>query len=47
MNYVTTEMTVMEYGYTSEEVVKLSKMDLDQSPDKMAYLFCKTIAAYG
>jgi hypothetical protein len=34
-------MTVMEYGYMSEEVVRLSKMGLDQSLDKMAYLFVK------
>jgi hypothetical protein len=34
-------MTVMECGYTSEKVVKLSEMGLDQSLDKMAYLFPK------
>jgi uncharacterized protein YndB with AHSA1/START domain len=39
-----TEMTMMEYGYTSEEVVNLSKMGLDQSLDKMAYLFAKQTA---
>lgn len=31
-----TEITVMEYGYTSEQVVELSKAGLEQCLDKMA-----------
>lgn len=36
-----TEMTVTEYGYTSEQVVDLSKAGLEQSLDKMAASFAK------
>lgn len=36
-------MTVIEYGYTSEEVVDLLKAGLEQCPDKMAYLFANKL----
>jgi uncharacterized protein YndB with AHSA1/START domain len=35
----TTEMTVTEYGYTSEETFNLSKLGLEQCLDKMAASF--------
>ena len=35
----TTEMTVTEYGYASEQVAEVSRMGLEQSLDKMTALF--------
>jgi uncharacterized protein YndB with AHSA1/START domain len=35
----TTEMTVTEYGYTSDQIYELSKMGLEQCLDKMAAIF--------
>ena len=34
-----TEMTVTEYGYTTDDVVELSKAGLEQCLDKMAAIF--------
>jgi len=37
-----TEMTVTEYGYTTDEAVNLSKQGLEQCLDKMAASFAET-----
>lgn len=34
-----TEMTVTEFGYTSDDVIELSKAGLEQCLDKMAVSF--------
>ncbi len=36
-----TEMTVMEYGYTSDQILEMSKAGLEQCLDKMAAIFAK------
>ena len=36
-----TEMTVTEYGHTTDEAVELSKQGLEQCLDKMAVIFAK------
>jgi hypothetical protein len=36
-----TEMTVTEYGYTSDQAHGISKMGLEQCLDKMAMIFTK------
>jgi uncharacterized protein YndB with AHSA1/START domain len=36
-----TEMTITEYGYTTDEAVNLSKQGLEQCLDKMAAIFAK------
>jgi len=34
-----TEMTVTEYGYTSDQIYEISKLGLEQCLDKMAAIF--------
>ena len=42
-----TELTVTEYGYTTDEAVNLSKQGLEQCLDKMAAIFAKVWARFG
>ena len=42
-----TKMTVTEYGYTSDEVIDISKAGLEQSLDKMAASFAQAQRAPG
>jgi hypothetical protein len=37
-----TEMTVTEYGYTSDQIVEMSRLGLEQCLDKMAAALART-----